>query len=142
LESRLLETGRFKDFYTELSDLLREYLGGRFLIQAPEMTTRELAVRLEYLGLPDGFRLETNVILEESDMVKFAKFKPDIEAAVAAAGKARSLVGENIAAGGGRITGEIDGVGARASGTSEKIAEVGARASLNPGEPAVGSGDS
>jgi hypothetical protein len=128
LESRLLETGRFKDFYTELSDLLREYLGGRFLIQASEMTTRELAVRLEYLGLPDGFRLETSVILEESDMVKFAKFKPDIEAAVTAAGNARNLVRENIAAGAGRV---MDG-----------IPEVGARTNQNPGEPEAGGGDS
>jgi hypothetical protein len=92
LGSRLLEKGLFKEFYTELSDLLRVYLGKRFLIHAPEMTTRELAERLEYLGLPDSFRLDAGLVLEESDMVKFAKFTPGMEAALSAAKRARSLV--------------------------------------------------
>jgi hypothetical protein len=92
LGSRFLESGRFREFYTELSELFRLYLFQRFLIPAPEMTTRELAARLEYLGLPEDFRLEAGAVLEESDMVKFAKVEPGVEAALQAARRTETLV--------------------------------------------------
>lgn len=98
LASRLIETGRFKEFYTELSDLLRVYLSRRFLIPAPEMTTRELEVRLEYLGLPNSFRRRTCRVLSESDMVKFAKFKPGMESAIEAAKLTEGIVRERMEA--------------------------------------------
>lgn len=96
LESRLLESGRIKEFYTELSDVVRTYVNHRFLLPGPELTTAELARRMEYLGLPQVFRRETNVLLEESDVVKFAKYKPEIEIALSTAKRARSLVREHV----------------------------------------------
>ncbi len=90
--SGLLERGEFKEFYTELSEALRVYLGQRYLVPAPEMTTVELDRRMQYLGLPRTVRNETLEILIESDMVKFAKHRPGIDRAFAAARRAADLV--------------------------------------------------
>ncbi len=95
LGAGLIERGRLKEFYTRLSDVLRIYLNRRYLIPAPEMTTAELAGRMEYLGLPEAFRRGTFDILAESDMVKFAKYKPGMERAFQAAVEAKGLVRES-----------------------------------------------
>ncbi len=92
LSAGLLEKGRLREYYVELSEALRRYLDQRYLVPAPELTTAELAERLEYLGLPSDIRGEACDLLLESDMVKFAKYKPEVGTAFEAAKRARRLI--------------------------------------------------
>ena len=46
--SRFLRDGRFKEFYSELSHIIRRYFEERFHDNAPEMTTEEFLVSLKY----------------------------------------------------------------------------------------------
>jgi hypothetical protein len=74
--SDLLETGNFKAYYIELTDILRHYLEGRYSISAPDRTTAELMRELKnILDRKDVSGLRD--LLERSDMIKFAKGSPD-----------------------------------------------------------------
>ena len=67
--------GDVKDFYTRLTDALREYMHDRFGFNASEMTTSEI---LDYLrGIDNKENIaELKEILETADLVKFAKLRP------------------------------------------------------------------
>lgn len=64
-----------KEFYTRLTDALREYMHDRFGFNASEMTTNEI---LDYLHCIDSKEniAELKEILETADLVKFAKMSP------------------------------------------------------------------
>jgi hypothetical protein len=75
--STLLADGRVKEFYTELSDITRRYLGMRFRLPALEMTTTELNAALrEPLRIFDFSLPRLPELLQIADLVKFAKFTP------------------------------------------------------------------
>jgi len=92
MKAGLLESGGFKEFYTELSDILRGYISARHDLPAPEMTTTEIARAMEARGVPRAFRSDTCRILDESDVVKFANADPGVERAYKTAMSARSLI--------------------------------------------------
>lgn len=75
--SRLIEQGRFRDFYFQVSECLRRYLEQSLGINAAEMTTEEFA---QYLRQDKRLTEEQGVSLEEffkhCDRVKFAKYQP------------------------------------------------------------------
>ena len=75
---RLIENGRVKEYYSEISEIIREYLFGRFYISAIEMTTDEILSEVENVKdiSNDSISL-LDYILKNSDLVKFAKFIPD-----------------------------------------------------------------
>lgn len=64
-----------KAYYTQLTDILREYINDRFGFNATEMTSYEILERLEESQDKDSLS-ELRDLLSTSDMVKFAKFKP------------------------------------------------------------------
>ena len=92
MKAGLLESGGFKAFYTELSDILRVYLSARHDLPAQEMTTTEIARGMEAKGVPGVFRSDTCRILDESDFVKFANANPGVERAYKTAMSAGSLI--------------------------------------------------
>ncbi len=69
-------TGRNKEYYTRLSEVIRKYIQRRFLIDAPEMTTSEI-LELFYRD-KETLSVYQNLkqILSLSDLVKFAKMIP------------------------------------------------------------------
>lgn len=72
----LWERGQEKEYYTRLTDILREYLAERFGINAMEMTSTQI---LQHLRQNDDTRLPQaymQKILEIADFVKFAKVRP------------------------------------------------------------------
>jgi hypothetical protein len=91
-DSDILRNGEIKKYYTELSDIIRIYIGGRYYIDAMELTTTETmraladsAMGEEDLVLFDGlFRL--------SDLVKFAKRIPNEKEHEQALGAAYEIV--------------------------------------------------
>lgn len=75
-ERHLPESGHDKEYYTELTDILRMYLDGRFGINAMEMTSTEIMRSLRH---NDDTRLSADrmkQVLEVADFVKFAKMRP------------------------------------------------------------------
>lgn len=86
-ESHYLEHSEIKEFYSELTLVLRKYLDEKVYDRALESTTDELIARLQLLkeGNQIDFSKETikNIesILKRADLVKFAKSAPDIQLA-------------------------------------------------------------
>jgi hypothetical protein len=72
-ESDFFERGVAIDFHMELSEVLREFIGRHYRFPAVESTTREIAAVLDRdrLGTRQGRELLR--ILEDTDMVKFAR---------------------------------------------------------------------
>lgn len=70
------KTGRNKEYYTRLSDVIRKYIERRFQINAPEMTTSDI-LELFYRD-KETLSVYQNLqqILSLSDLVKFAKLVP------------------------------------------------------------------
>lgn len=77
LKSRQLwQQGHEKEYYTELTDILRRYLYGRFGINATEMTSRQILARLDKNPETKDKRQYFRQILDMADFVKFAKVRP------------------------------------------------------------------
>lgn len=77
LRSRgLAENGNEKQYYTELTDILRQYLHGRFGINAMEMTSSQIVRALR--SNPDTRMTADQMrsVLSIADFVKFAKVRP------------------------------------------------------------------
>ena len=70
---KLWQNDKTKEYYLGLSEILRAYVEGRFGVQAMESTTDELK---ESLFLEDGLKKKLLEVLKQSDLAKFAKFKP------------------------------------------------------------------
>ena len=66
-----------KEFYTRLTDALREYMHSRYGFNATDMTTGEIIENLLRFNDKDAIK-ELKEILEVADLVKFAKFRPSL----------------------------------------------------------------
>lgn len=73
---KLWEAGQDKEYYTRLTDILRNYIDRRFGINAMEMTSSQIidVLRRNEETMPVNDQL--NKILEMADFVKFAKMRP------------------------------------------------------------------
>ncbi|MDE5634813.1 MAG: cell wall anchor protein, partial [Muribaculaceae bacterium] len=72
----LCERGEERAYYTELTDILREYIDKRFNINAMEMTSRQILDRLNANPETRPSEKLMRQILEVADFVKFAKMRP------------------------------------------------------------------
>jgi len=76
-EKRLWQSKKIKLYYTNLTEILRIYLEGRYQIYAMEHTSEEILWFLKNTGFNDNnLYLKLKEILQLSDLVKFAKVKP------------------------------------------------------------------
>lgn len=77
LEQQDLESEEaFEEFYIELGDAIREYFEKLHQIPALESTSRELIQLLKSQSIDKNLIADTQAVLQEADMVKFAKFHP------------------------------------------------------------------
>jgi len=74
-DSKIWESGKEKEFQSELSLILRSFLEFQHKVKALEETTGNITIQLNSLGIDRKFRDEVIHILNFSDMVKFAKQK-------------------------------------------------------------------
>lgn len=72
----LCERGEEKKYYTLLTDILRNYLYGRFGINAMEMTSAQIVNALRHNPDTKDSEQIMQRILEIADFVKFAKVRP------------------------------------------------------------------
>lgn len=75
---RLAESGHDKEYYTELTDILRQYIDGRFGINAREMTTTQILDAMSADGTLNIFVETLGPVLRTADFVKFARQRPDV----------------------------------------------------------------
>lgn len=73
---QLWQQGKFKDFYSELSFIMREYLENRFAINALESVTDEILINLNPFSIEKTQTENLKGILQTADLVKYAKVKP------------------------------------------------------------------
>ncbi|MDO6767131.1 MULTISPECIES: BatD family protein [Cellulophaga] len=81
--SKYLIQDEYKQYYSELTDIVRSYLEEDVHISALESTTDQLIEKLEMLKDAGNLKIDDDTlnqfkrILQTSDLVKFAKSKPD-----------------------------------------------------------------
>jgi hypothetical protein len=73
---KLAESGHEKEYYTELTDIFRQYLEGRFGIYAREMTTKQIIDAMHANPMTNEEAETILPLLETADFVKFAKVRP------------------------------------------------------------------
>jgi len=73
---KLWQSGRVKEYHSEITDILRHYLEARFNIMAVEMTTYEILQASVAQEIPSQAREKLRLIFERADLVKFAKSMP------------------------------------------------------------------
>lgn len=92
----LWENGMEKEYFTDLTDILRDYLSDRFGINAMEMTSRQIMQTLADQADVKEKRGYVRKILDVADFVKFAKVRPLPEDNVAAFDNAVNFIKETI----------------------------------------------
>lgn len=101
-----IERGDVEPFYSECSDIVRRYLEDRFDLRAPESTTEEFirdAASARVLSADQQALVAQ--FLEQSDLVKFARFRPGAPEMKDAVQAAQRLIEET------RVTGAEEGAG-------------------------------
>ena len=77
LQQLLEENPPVEEFYTRLSDIVRHYLEGQLGLRAPERTTEEFLYEMSQdRALSPEHKELLSAFLQESDLVKFARFRP------------------------------------------------------------------
>ena len=74
--ANLWQSGKYKDYYTDLTDIAREYLEGQFDIDAIEMTSDEILEEVRKIQLDNIIFNKLQNTLTTADLVKFAKATP------------------------------------------------------------------
>jgi len=90
LKKGLPGRGRYKDFYVELTMVVRRYVQRKYGISAPHLTTDEFLREFREEGT--GNREELKRFLESADMVKFAGIEATPEMADSATDSARGYL--------------------------------------------------
>lgn len=75
-EEKLWQAGREKDYHTQLTDVVREYIGKRFDVQSTEKTSDDTLREMKTV-LREQKELYTGLsqMLQLADLIKFAKWK-------------------------------------------------------------------
>lgn len=76
-DANLWQSGKSKEYYTDLTDIVREYLEGQFNIDAIEMTSDEILLEVRKLQLDKLIIEKLDNTLITADLVKFAKANPN-----------------------------------------------------------------
>ncbi len=74
-EAKIWQAGKVKEYHTELTDVVREYIGSRFDIRSSEKTSDETlrAIKPVLNDRPDLYK-RLKQVLSLADLVKFAKW--------------------------------------------------------------------
>jgi len=78
-ERGYLAEGAFKQYYIELTEIAREYLGRMYEVNVLDMTTEEFLFHFRELPLPGDLYDDMSRFLQHADLVKFAKLVPEKE---------------------------------------------------------------
>ena len=88
----LLQKGLIKQFYTEISEVIKRYISRRYQMKTMELTTTELISAMKRASVPGKHIGIYQPFFQEGDLVKFAKHIPSRESVDGALDGARHLV--------------------------------------------------
>lgn len=77
-ERKLWEQGLVKPYYSEVTEIVREYIELRFRTRALEQTTDEILEGLRVFAFPAETAAPLERLLRVADLVKFAKHQPSL----------------------------------------------------------------
>ena len=72
-----LEENKVKEFYSGLSNILRNYMERAFKLEALERTTFEILEEMKTKNYDGTVTAKVKTVLEDTDLVKFAKYTPE-----------------------------------------------------------------
>ena len=72
----VLEEKKMKEFYSGLTDVLKNYLKRRFSMDVAELTTSEILIATKEKGFMESVRMRIKSVLDAADLVKFANITP------------------------------------------------------------------
>ena len=72
-KSNLLSQEKTKEYHSQISLIIREYLGSRFRFYALEMPSKDILTKLENIKLDGKDIQKANTILSRADNIKYAK---------------------------------------------------------------------
>lgn len=75
-DRKLWQQGEVKAYYSELSDILRDFLERRYRLPAMEQTTDEISGALAATDIPEQQKDRLRQVLTLADLVKFARAHP------------------------------------------------------------------
>jgi hypothetical protein len=79
-DEKLWQKGEIKNYYTRLTEILRQYLENRYQVFSLELTTSETLEMLVKTGFrKDGSYNQLRTVLTSADLIKFAKYNPEPE---------------------------------------------------------------
>ena len=78
-DQRLWQQGRVKEFYSEVTGIIRRFLEDQYDLLALESTSDEILVQLKQVPEAQSSLGEFRSFLTTADLVKFAKYLPDPE---------------------------------------------------------------
>jgi hypothetical protein len=78
-EQNLPREGRFREYYFELTEIIRQYLGRMYDVHVLEMTTEEFIDSFRQVELPGSLYERCRDFLQHADLAKFAKYQPTLE---------------------------------------------------------------
>jgi len=91
-KKKLWEAGKIKEYYSELTEILRFYIEIRFGLRALEMTSEEIMTALPYENPGENSLNILRKILQHADLSKFAKYKHDADINISAMTGAREFI--------------------------------------------------
>ncbi len=89
---QLWQKKQVKEYYVELTDILRNYIELRFETKALELTTEELLEKARVLKELQPYYELLSQILQTADLAKFAKFQPVQEEHIDIMDKAKTFI--------------------------------------------------
>lgn len=78
-ERRLPQEGGFQEYYFELTETIRQYLGRMYDVHVLEMTTEEFIESFQQVELPGSLYERCREFLQHADLAKFARYQPTTE---------------------------------------------------------------
>ncbi len=91
-KKQLWQAGKVKEYYSELTEILRYYIEIRYNIRALEMTSEEILSGMGYMDLGTDNLSLLRDLLQNADLSKFAKYKHNAETNESALVDARNFV--------------------------------------------------
>lgn len=75
-KQKLWQNDKTKEYYLEISETIRTYLEGRFMVNALETTTDEILENIKTAQTNKALNSKLKELLQQCDLAKYAKFKP------------------------------------------------------------------
>jgi hypothetical protein len=96
LARKLIEQGHFKQFYLELSEIIKRFLGCKLGVHSLERTTEEFTRDLRLVSVPSAQYRMIREFLEDCDLVKFAKYRPGPEEVEEVIRRSRKMIDDLV----------------------------------------------